>query len=125
MSRVLKVVIAGNRSLRVSNMDIAMALINLGLDPVECKTVEIVCGGASGVDDCAKSYSELCMGKPATVFEADWAQHGKAAGPIRNEAMARYADRGVLFFKGQPSPGTANMLAWLAVLKKPYWVVTL
>lgn len=39
-------------------------------------------------------------------FPADWKSHGRAAGPIRNEPMAEYAD-GVALFPG--GRGTASM----------------
>ena len=49
-----------------------------------------------------------------TVFEADWDKYGRAAGPIRNLKMAKYAaesDRGILIaFPIGKSPGTRNMI---------------
>ena len=39
-------------------------------------------------------------------FPADWDKHGRAAGPIRNAQMARYADAVALFPGGR---GTASM----------------
>jgi hypothetical protein len=46
---------------------------------------------------------------PYVVFHADWDRHGKAAGPIRNEEMAKVAQAAALFWDGQ-SPGTKNMI---------------
>ena len=46
--------------------------------------------------------------------QADWTKHGKAAGPMRNEKMAIFANekgRGVLFaFWDGKSPGTKSMI---------------
>src|SRR5580700_2449120 len=52
---------------------------------------EIVTGGARGVDTLAFDWSHrVGLGWPR-VFPADWKKHGRAAGPLRNEAMAAYA----------------------------------
>ena len=46
-------------------------------------------GGAKGADEIAWDYARL-LGIPTATFEANWEQHGKAAGPIRNMAMLQY-----------------------------------
>ena len=43
-------------------------------------------------------------------FKADWVKYGKAAGPIRNEEMAKYADACIVFWDGK-SPGAKSMIA--------------
>ena len=45
-------------------------------------------------------------GLPVRRFPADWARHGKKAGPIRNRIMAEYAGAVVPFPGGR---GTENM----------------
>ena len=51
---------------------------------------------------------------PLKIFPAEWDKYGKAAGPIRNEQMAKYAseaDRGILVaFPVGESKGTRNMI---------------
>lgn len=69
---------------------------------------EIVSGGASGADLFAVWYAKE-RGLPITIFRADWEQHGKAAGPIRNEKMAKYADACICFWDGK-SKGTLSMI---------------
>lgn len=67
----------------------------------------IIHGGAPGVDRMAGSFGIGC-GLNVIEFKADWAKHGKAAGPIRNEQM-RVDGRpnlGVAFPGGR---GTADM----------------
>lgn len=46
----------------------------------------IIHGGARGVDLLADEYAVVnwCA---VVVFDADWSQHGKSAGPIRNQKM--------------------------------------
>lgn len=69
---------------------------------------EIVSGGASGADKLGEEFA-LRMGCRLTSFPADWDTHGKAAGPIRNEKMAEYADACIVFWDGK-SRGTKNMI---------------
>lgn len=65
-------------------------------------------GGAGGAD-----YQARCWAKSRnvqfTTYKADWAKHGKAAGPIRNRTMV---ERGmpdvVIAFPG--GTGTADMV---------------
>lgn len=52
---------------------------------------EVVSGKARGVDKCGERWADR-NGIPVKDFPADWAKHGNSAGPIRNEAMAEYAD---------------------------------
>jgi hypothetical protein len=74
---------------------------------------EIVTGGAPGVDTLAFFWShKVGLGWPR-VFQADWKKHGRAAGPIRNEAMAEYAgaepDGALLAIPGK-GRGTRDMI---------------
>lgn len=47
----------------------------------------IVHGGASGADTLAARWAKS-RGVPCAAMPADWQKHGRAAGPIRNRAMA-------------------------------------
>lgn len=58
-------------------------------------------------DACGEAWAKE-NGIPVRVFPADWGTHGKAAGPMRNWQMARYADAVALFPGG---PGTTDMYA--------------
>jgi hypothetical protein len=74
---------------------------------------EIVTGGARGVDTLAFDWSHKNgLGWPR-VFQADWKTNGRSAGPIRNEAMARYAaaepDGALLAIPGK-GRGTRDMI---------------
>ena len=68
----------------------------------------VISGLANGVDTLALRYAKenkiLC-----DKFPADWKQHGKAAGHIRNDEMASNADALILVWDGK-SPGSMNML---------------
>lgn len=70
--------------------------------------VEIVSGCARGADKIGQSYAAQ-RGYKVIKFPADWDRHGKSAGYIRNEQMAKYADALVAFWDGA-SRGTKHMI---------------
>lgn len=70
--------------------------------------IQIVCGMARGVDRLGERYAKE-RGYSIRYFEADWDEHGRAAGYIRNEEMAKNADALVAFWDGQ-SKGTHHMI---------------
>lgn len=69
---------------------------------------EVVCGMARGVDLFGKSWAEN-HDIPVKKFPADWDNLGKAAGPIRNQQMAEYADA-LVAFRINNSRGTSDMI---------------
>lgn len=96
-----KAVIAGGRNFQPEQKHydwLARVLHDLSVS-------EVVSGGCSGADrfgeDAARHYK-----LEIKRFPADWNKHGKAAGPLRNEEMAKYADVCILFPGGS---GTADM----------------
>lgn len=68
----------------------------------------ILSGHAAGPDTMGEIYGRL-NGHAVEVFPADWERYGKAAGMIRNAAIARLADHAICFWDGK-SAGTANMI---------------
>lgn len=98
----MKTIIAGSRSYHDREfLDDAIAKARLNI-------TEVVCGCATGVDSMGRDWAEE-HGIPVVDFPADWKAHGKAAGPIRNEQMAQYADALILVWDGK-SPGSRSML---------------
>jgi hypothetical protein len=70
--------------------------------------VELAHGGARGADSLAGAYAISC-GWTVRSFPADWAKHGKSAGPIRNAQMLReFTPDLVVAFPG--GKGTAHMV---------------
>ena len=67
---------------------------------------EVVCGGARGGDTIGRQWAED-RGIPVKMFPADWKTHGRAAGPIRNQQMADYAEALIALPGGR---GTADMI---------------
>ncbi len=64
-------------------------------------------GGASGVDALAGEWAKE-RGIHVTACHADWKKHGRAAGPIRNQAMLEKQPKLVVAFPG--GKGTADMV---------------
>lgn len=70
--------------------------------------VVIVSGRQRGADRLGEAYARD-RGLEVAPFPAEWAKHGKAAGPMRNQRMAESASALVLFWDGE-SRGSADML---------------
>lgn len=64
----------------------------------------VVSGGAPGVDSVAENAARAA-GRRVLVLRADWARHGRRAGPMRNARIVAHADRVVAFWNGR-SRGT-------------------
>lgn len=98
----MKVIIAGSRW--ITKYDWVCEAIGWFDTPI----TEVVSGGADGVDKLGELWAER-MDIPVVRFEAKWYEHGKAAGPIRNQAMADYAEGLIAVWDGK-SKGTADMI---------------
>lgn len=85
--------------------------------PLGSMITEAVTGGCRGADSAAYDMMEGLV--PIKVFPADWKTHGKAAGPMRNREMARYADVLIAIWDGK-SRGTKNMIETFAKTGKPF-----
>jgi hypothetical protein len=98
----LKIVVAGGRDF--NDKDIIFSC----LDKIVKKDDIIISGHASGVDSWGECYADV-HGLQLEIYPAQWGVYGKSAGPIRNEQMAKIADKVILFWNGK-SRGTYNML---------------
>ena len=102
----IRLIVAGCRDFK--NNEKIFTILTLMLEKVNKEDLEIVSGGCEGADtiaiDFAKSFNISYK-----IFEADWKTFGKAAGPIRNEKMAKYGTHLIAFWDGK-SKGTKNMI---------------
>lgn len=105
---LIKVIIAGGRNYQLTETHFKW------LDTIHKETPigEVVSGGAKGADEGGEIWAKR-NNIPVNVFHADWNVNGRAAGPIRNEQMAKYcaetsfaANLCILFPGGK---GTQNM----------------
>lgn len=69
---------------------------------------EVVCGGAKGADILGERWA-VGRSVPVRHFIPQWKTHGKRAGFLRNQEMADYADKLVVFWDGE-SHGTKDMI---------------
>lgn len=99
----MKTIIAGSRSI-TDYETVKQAVISSRF-----KITEVVSGTARGVDTLGERWA-IENGVPLKTFPANWSAHGKAAGHMRNQVMADYADALVLVWDGH-SRGSADMLA--------------
>lgn len=86
----------------------------------EAGGVEIVSGGARGVDRMAERWART-RGVCCEVHPADWRKYGKRAGMVRNAEMAEIADELVAIWDGE-SRGTAAMIDMMKKRGKPVTV---
>ena len=84
---------------------------------IEC----VLSGTAKGADQIGEAWA-YTAGIPVQRYPADWERHGKQAGFIRNEAMARAATHGVAFWDGE-SRGTAHMIRRMGELGRPVAII--
>lgn len=103
---MFRVIIAGSRDF--SDYDFLSCVMDRLLSNYAQEDIQIVCGMAKGADTCGERYAKE-HGYKIRYFQADWDRYGTAAGPIRNEEMARNADALVAFWDGK-SPGTKSMI---------------
>lgn len=108
----MKLIIAGSRHISVSDVELTEMLQIYSLNPTE-----IVSGTARGIDRCGEFWAKL-NNVQITAFYPDWNTHGNAAGPIRNAAMADYADELLIIWDGR-SKGSANMKQQMIDRNKP------
>jgi hypothetical protein len=107
----VKVIIAGTRTVK----DWRTVQVAILESDWQDEVTEVVSGAS--IDDVYNSRLSADVlgaiwanfnGIPFVCFPADWTQYGKAAGPIRNEQMAQYADALILVWDGK-SKGSADM----------------
>lgn len=111
----MKTIIAGSRIIT------DQSIVNKAIVDSKFNIIEVVLGGARGVDDCGLQYARENNLK-FKIFVADWASYGKAAGPIRNRQMAEYAEQLILVWDGI-SKGSKNMKEEMNKLNKPIFEV--
>lgn len=118
----MKVVIAGCRY-KDAERKIPFDNYSLIVETIErsgYNITEVVCGMAISVDRLGEQWA-INRSIPVKEMPADWNRNGKAAGPIRNREMAKYADAAIIIWDGF-SDGTRNMIDCMIKLKKPYYI---
>lgn len=117
------VVVAGPRD--YNNKGFVFGYLDELLFMIKVKTnkdVQIIEGGAKGVDFLAKQYAKAHNLSTIQVT-ADWARYGKSAGPRRNARMADLCGWCVVFYSG--SIGSKSMITEAVKRGVPTYVVSL
>ena len=105
--RLIKLIIAGGRDFRDYEYMKQECDYMLKVLLETCK-IDIVSGGARGADSLAIEYARE-REYPVKIMKANWDEHGKSAGYIRNQEMANYASHVIAFWDGK-SRGTKHMI---------------
>jgi predicted Rossmann fold nucleotide-binding protein DprA/Smf involved in DNA uptake len=106
LETTMKVIIAGGRDVLGSAADdlVREAISKSGWTN---QITNIIHGAAPGIDSAAH---RVCEGLwPVKPVPANWRDHGRSAGPIRNRTMAAMADALIAVWDGK-SRGTKNMI---------------
>jgi len=98
----MKTIIAGSRY--ITNYTLVADAVRGSRIPI----TEVVSGCAKGVDTLGEQWASWNK-IPLKKFPADWSKHGRAAGPIRNQEMADYADA-LIAIPSESSVGTKDMI---------------
>ena len=110
------VVIAGGRTYKFTSAD----LVWMNEFHKTYTVTGVVSGGAHGADSEGERWAHD-LNIHVKQFPADWATHGRAAGPMRNALMAKfllgYPQRAVILFPGRA--GTENMKKHAQLLEIP------
>ncbi len=80
----------------------------LTLELEEIRDIEIISGGARGVDSWAEEFA-IRNQINTTIFKPEWNKYGKGAGFIRNKLIVDRADRVIAFWDGK-SKGTKHSI---------------
>ena len=100
----MKTIIAGGRTFN------DYELMTTSLSNLPWTIAEVVSGTARGADRLGEQFARE-NDIPVTRMPANWNQHGKSAGFIRNEEMAKYADACVCFWdQSTERSGTYHMI---------------
>lgn len=114
----MRVVIAGSRDLNDE------ALVNDAIANSKFTITTVISGKCpTGADAFGEAYAAK-HGIPIEPYPADWAKHGKAAGPLRNRAMAEACDAAIVVLWETGSRGSESMIECMKIHPaKPCFVV--
>jgi hypothetical protein len=113
----VKVIVAGSRDI-IDPIVVWDAIRESGYE-----ITEVVSGRARGVDTLGEEWAAAngIPVKPFPVTKEEWRTIGKYAGHLRNRKMGDYGQALVAIWDGQ-SKGTRQMVEYMALLGKPYYV---
>ena len=96
----MKIAVIGSRKIKIEDIGAHIS--------GEC--IEIVSGGAEGVDTCAAEFARE-NGLKLTEFLPIYEKYGRAAPIVRNKQIVDYSDKVIAFWDGS-SKGTASVIKY-------------
>lgn len=109
----MKTAIIGSRTLTITNLE----------EYIPKNTVELISGGAKGVDSCVKEFSKTHNIK-FTEFLPDYSKYRRYAPLKRNLDIIHYANYVIAFWDGK-SNGTKFVIENCKKLNKPIKVIVM
>lgn len=120
--KTFKLIIAGSRTLKFSTSFVNEIITNTNLIPEEAEAMEVVSGGANGIDKCGESWAKE-FDCEIRRFLPDYEKFiGSVAPKKRNTQMAEYADALLLIWDGS-SRGSLDMKTKMQQQGKPVYEV--
>ena len=116
---MMRIVVAGSREYK--DYDVVKGFIDTCICELQNhKEIIILSGGARGADMLGLRYAAENNLK-TQMYRADWKRYGRAAGPKRNEQMAKECDVVICFWDGK-SHGTKSMLDYAQKYNRKVYV---
>lgn len=118
----MKLIIAGSRTIPLETAYLLIEALFVG--PGIIRTggdLHIISGCAKGVDEAGIEFAKD-NNLLYSEYPANWAEHGKSAGPRRNKEMADVADALLLIWDGE-SKGSLNMRTQMMKQDKPIYEI--
>lgn len=103
----MKVIIAGSRLIDRERAMFEIDTLVIEAARAGISVTEILSGHCEGVDRAGERWASIA-GVRCQLFLARWRDHGRKAGPLRNQAMADLADALILVWDGK-SRGSADV----------------
>ena len=101
----MRIIIAGSRGLSETDLELLDSAVKNSAFNITC----VISGTARGADRLGEKWAQQHQ-IPIERYPADWKLHGRKAGFLRNEQMAKAADGLIALWDGE-SRGTQHMIA--------------
>jgi len=111
----MKVIIAGGRTFK--DYELLRKVCTALLCQIPKVEITVLCGMAKGADELGYKFAQE-FGLTVMPFPADWVEHGRKAGYLRNRQMEQEATHLIAFWDYK-SKGTSNMIDLMRKSNKP------
>jgi hypothetical protein len=109
----MKVAVVGSRS--INSYEVVKAILS------QYKFIQVISGGAKGVDTLAEQYSEESNLMQPLVILPNWKQYNRGAGAVRNREIVDKSDFVIAIWDGK-SKGSLISINYAKKNNKPVYV---